>query len=288
MFLSWADLRVGLGVGQFSLLITCFGIGAVLLADRSATASGILLGLSLMKPHLGIGFFLWFALTGRFKATAISLLVALLGVAIFTARLGANPVAVMTDFLSVLRFQFGGRDFAGGATELRPLLHALISNFGAAEMVNVVVVIAMFAGIVVIALDSQNRGQKHFQTTLLQLTCLWSLLAVFHNSYDLVLMVVVVAALCSETFPRPFSESARFDLALFWFLQIALVVEIAGLWWKLSKRIDLSSGLLSLPAHFDRILCAFAFLFVLHRVRSARIAQQRALTTDSNLAGSKT
>ena len=283
LFLSWAGLRVGLGNGQFSLLIAVFGISAVLLADRGAAVSGILLGLSLMKPHLGVAFFLWFLLTGRFRATAISLVVVSLGVLVFAARLGANPIAIATDFLAVLRLQFGGRDFVGGATELRPLIHALIPSFGVAEIINLAVIIGLLAGIVALALERHHRGLKYFQPTLLQLTCLWSLLAVFHNSYDLILLVVVLAAFCGEDFPRP-AERPRFDLAVFWFLQMAMVLEIGGLWWKLSKRIDLSAPLLSWPSHFNRVLCLLAFLFVVNRVRMARTAQQRMPAIDTCLA----
>ena len=282
LFLSWAGLRVGLGNGQFSLLITIFGLSAVLLADSSSISSGALLGLSLMKPHIGVAFFLWFLLTGKFRAAAISILIALLGALVFAARLGANPLTIATDFLSVLRLQFGGKGFAAGATELRPLFHALIPSFTAAEIVNVIVIIGLLAGIALIAWERHRRGLKHSQLMLLSLTCLWSLLAVFHNSYDLILMVIMLAALCSDHFPRS-SASTRFDLAVFWFLQVAMVLEISGLWWKLAKRIDLSAAWLSWPAHFDRVLCLFAFLFVANRVRTARFARQNVPAIDNCL-----
>src|SRR5256885_5308021 len=59
LFLTWAGLRVGLGNGQFSLLMLGFGVFAVWQSERRPLLSGLLLALALMRPHVGGAFFCW-------------------------------------------------------------------------------------------------------------------------------------------------------------------------------------------------------------------------------------
>lgn len=285
LFLSWAGLRVGLGNGQFSLLVVFFGLLAVLIADTNWIASGIFLGLSLMKPHLGMAFFLWFVLTRRFKSAVAALGVALLGLVIFSLRIGKNPFQGAADFLFVLQFQFGGERFGAGVTELRPLLHFLVPHFVAAEVLNTVIIVGLLTLIVGFALHRDMRNSGQAEITILHLSCLWALLAVFHNSYDFVLMVVVMAGLYCEASSRTATRTSRYPQIIFWLIQMALVIDVAGVWWKLSKRIDFSGVIGQLLSHSDRILCALVFVLILNRMRLAWIAHRRGLVREQLLAG---
>ena len=56
MFLTWGGFRTLL---QFSLLALTLGLAATVLANRRPIVSGVLLGLSLIKPQVAIPFVLW-------------------------------------------------------------------------------------------------------------------------------------------------------------------------------------------------------------------------------------
>jgi alpha-1,2-mannosyltransferase len=274
MFLSWAGLRVGLGNGQFTLLALTFGLLATLTADRRPLVSGVLLALALTKPHVGAAFLLWAVFTKRYKIVGASVAVAFAGLVIFCLRLGENLVAVIGDFFRVLNSQLAGKTFLAGIFELRPLVHVVIPYFTAAEAVHFTVILVLLCIIGVAALRMDSGAPNQRDTIVLQLFCLWDLIAVYHSPYDSVIMLPVVVGLYLAALGDP-STYSRGSILL-WIVQLALVIEVPFLGWKLSEYgHPLSVGYLrAVLAHFDRMLlivvCCYVLYLNRHHWASAR------------------
>lgn len=281
IFLSWVGLRVGLSNGQFSLLVVCFGLLTVAIADKRPYLGGVLLGLSLIKPHVGIAFFLWAVITKRFKPAAVAIAVILLGLFTFSLRIGESPALVAQEYINVLGRQFGGETYAAGVFELRPLVHFFIRNFFMAEILNLAIVLGLAGIIGLIGLNKKLLDGRQRDLVILQLCCLWGLMAVYHYPYDSILMLPVMLGLYSyvETARSPSARSypghARVAL---WILQAALVLEIAGRWRTLSKYFDLSGydSFGALIAHFDRVLILGFFMFIAYAAGLSRLITRKS------------
>ncbi len=285
LFLSWAGVRIGLGNGQFSLLMLTFGLLAVLAAEKRPFLSGGFIALSMMKPHVGAAFFLWSVFTNRFRVATASVGVTVLGLLLFSLRIGRSPIAVTFDFFGVLYRQFGDKTFLPGALELRPLLHAVIPDYTGAEAAHLLILLGLLGIICVIAWREGSLTPKQRDLFLLQLSSLWVLMAVFHNSYDSILMLPVMVALSISGSFRSSATKRSFDTLALWILQAALVLEIPGLWWKLGKRYDLSAygSFGQLIGHLDRLMVIFFFFYLVKRVQSYGSAQQLPPATRSGV-----
>jgi hypothetical protein len=241
---------------------------AVLVVDKRPYLGGVLLGLSLIKPHLGVAFFLWTAATGRFKAAATAVGVVLAGLFVFSWRVGNHPISVTLEYIGVLRGQFGGESYTEGVFELRPLIHFLVRSFPAAEILNLAIMLVLAAIIGLIGLRRNLVEERSGDQVMLQLCCLWGLIAVFHNPYDSILMLPVMMGLYAyaRSTAAP-SERLKARIGL-WVLQTALVLEVAGRWRTLSHYVDLSRYDLvgSLISHVDRVLVLGFFVFIAYSV----------------------
>lgn len=274
MFLAWAGLRSGIANGQFTLFALAFGLLAFRVAAKRPLLGGALLALALVKPHVGGAFLLWALFTRRWRMVAVAALFVGLGVCLFAWRLPESPFAAVRDYLAVIQHQFGrGAQVQGSmalrVVELRPLVALLIPSEVWADRVHQLLLVIMLAcaGLVGLLPGGLNRPQR--DAAVLSLCCLWLLMAVFHNPYDTVLLLPVFAALYAAALPRPFGARRWPEQAILAVLQLALVVELPGVWWKLSRAFDLSAvnwaGVLL--AHFDRVLVVGLFVYVLWRTR---------------------
>ena len=70
MFLTWGGFRTLL---QFSLLALTLGLAATVLANRRPIVSGVLLGLSLIKPQVAIPFVLWAVFERRWRQISVAI-----------------------------------------------------------------------------------------------------------------------------------------------------------------------------------------------------------------------
>lgn len=273
IFLSWVGLRVGLSNGQFSLLMLCFGLLTVAIADKRPYLGGVLLGLCLIKPHVGAAFFLWAVITKRFKPATVAIAVILLGLFVFSLRIGQSPVLVTQQFIDILHAHFGGESYHVGVFELRPLVHFVIPNSVVAEMLNLAIVLGLAGIIGLFGLSKNLPGGRQRDLVILQLCCLWGLMAFYHNPYDSILMLPVMFGLYSylDTAPSPNVRwLARIAL---WVLQAALILEVAGRWRTLSKYFDLSGydSFGALISHLDRVLILGFFMFIAYGAGLARL-----------------
>jgi hypothetical protein len=283
MFLAWAGLRTGIANGQFTLLIIGLGLLAFLFEEKRPFLGGFFLALALMKPHIGGAFLLWALFTKRWKMSLVACVLMGLGVGLFSLRLAENPLAAVRDYLGVIQHQFGrGTDVQGDMSlrvvELRPLVGLFIHHDVWVNRVHQLLLILLLgcaglAGLMKSRLDRQQRD-----AAVLQLCCLWVLMSVFHNPYDTILLLPLLMGLWATSVPALFGSKRWTDGAALWLLQLAMVIEVPGVWWKLSKTFNLSAfnwaGVLL--ANLDRLLVLALFVYILNRVRLHWLAQRES------------
>jgi hypothetical protein len=274
-FLSWESLRVGLGLGQFTLVALTCGLGAVV--SRGRVTRGVLLGLSMIKPQVGIAFLLWAMLEGAWTSVVISALPIVLGTIVFAARLGQGPLRVAAVYSDVFLHQVSGASFRQGTLELRPLIHDVVGRAAVADMIHA----ALVAGTLLFLVLAQRRmSAANRALFLLPLTCLWTLMSVYHAAYDLVLLWPATIALWSWQLRARAGAGVIAALSV---LQFALVIDIPGLWWKAAGRprspVFEGFGPAALQ-HFDRFLVVALFATIVAlSIRSQPAATSSTFTS---------
>jgi hypothetical protein len=291
MFLAWAGLRTGLANGQFTLLVIGFGLLAFLFEEKRPLVGGLFLALALMKPHIGGVFLLWALFTKRWRMTTVACALMGLGVCVYALRLMESPFAAVRDYLSVLQHQFGrGADVQGSTAlrvvELRPLISLFVHNEAWGNRLQQLLLVVMLGCAAAVAFLKSRLSQAQRDAAVLQLCCLWLLMSVFHNPYDTILLLPILMGLWAVSVPHPRRRELWTDKGALWVLQAAMVLELPGIWWKLSKAHDLSSynwaGVLF--ANFDRVLVLCLFVFILNRARLYWLAAREPITTGEMLA----
>ena len=248
-FLAWESLRIGLGLGQFTLVALASGLAAVVYQGKIARA--ILLAIAMTKPQIGVAFVLWTILEGSVAAAVLAALPLVVATILFAARLGQSPLAISARYIDVLRQELAAPGFREGALELRPLIHALVTRPMIADTIHLGIAAGSLTLLVVAARRMSPAGRSLF---LLPLTCVWTLMSVYHPAYDLVLLwpaAVAFSVLTMDVRPKVIGVGA---LAA---LQLVLLVDIPGLWWKFNGRpaLHFYEGAIAAPLqHFDRLL----------------------------------
>jgi hypothetical protein len=274
MFLAWAGLRTGIANGQFTLLILGLSLLAFLCEEKRSWLGGFFLALALMKPHIGGAVLLWALFTKRWKMVLVAGMWMGLGLALFSLRLGESPVESVRAYLGVIQHQFGrGADAQGSMAlrlvELRPLVALFIHQETWASRIQQLMLILLLGCTLMVALMKSSLSRHERDRAVLQLCCLWLLMSVFHNPYDTILLLPVLVGLWAASVPHPAGSGRRTEQALMWVLQLAMVIELPAVWWKLSKTIDVAAygwaGVIL--SNFDRLLVLGLFVYILNRVR---------------------
>ncbi len=296
MFLAWAGLRNGIATGQFTLLVLAFGLLAFVYEEKRPLLGGFFLALALMKPHIGGAFLLWALLTKRWKMLLAACVAVGIGVALFSLRLGESPVGSVRAYLGVMQLQFSRaadpqRSMDLRVVELRPLVSLFIQHDVWANRIHqfLLVVLLACAGAVAFLKSGPSRTER--DALVLQLCCLWLLMSAFHNPYDNILLLPVLMGLwVVARATQPARSKERQSKTLVWVLQLAMVIELPGVWWKLSQAVDLSSfnwaGVFF--SHFDRLLVLGLFIYLLNRARLAWLAQRSSHGAGEMLAPAST
>jgi hypothetical protein len=283
MFLAWAGLRTGVGNGQFTLLLLGLGLLAFVFEEKRPWLGGLFLALALSKPHIGGAFLLWALFTKRWRMSLVACALMGLGVCIFALRVAENPFESVRSFLAVIQQQFGhGADaqssMALRMVELRPLVSLFIQQEAWANRVHQLLLLLLLGCAWFAALIKSRLSDWQRDVAVLQLCCLWMLMSVFHNPYDTVLLLPVFAGLWFVSVPHPAGAKRWPDHVALWALQLAMVIELPAVWWKLSKVTSVTSydwaGILL--SNFDRLLVLGLFVFILNRVRLYQMATRGA------------
>lgn len=269
LFLCWASTRTVL---QFSVLSLTLAFAAARLADSHRVTSGVALGLALFKPHIAGPVAVWMIVTRRTRAAMVAAAVVVAGWAVFDARVGESPVATLRGYWHVLGEQYGGTDGLIGHTSLRAWTRSLAFDPVAADMWWIAASASLLIVIGWLAARDARRPLECGGIAALSLFCLWSLLAVYHNTNNLILMWPVFV------FVWFFGEGAtpvrRWAPVVA--LQAALMYDVPT---RLGPRVSPETWMGVAVRDFDRIvvLAGVACATVLwHRVRRTRDAARAA------------
>jgi hypothetical protein len=271
MFLSWSGFRTLL---QFSLLSLTLGLLSMISAAKRPNWSGVCLGVGLMKPQICIPFLLWAAFTGRRRVIGVATAVVAAGILLFCARVSANPVMLIPQYLGILRKLYTGGDSLIGLAQLRPLLGSATSSSGLAEVVEIIVATTLLAVICLVGFAEGRRTQLALYAAP-PLAGLWSLLAFYHLTYGFIVLLPLAALLIFD------AEAATTAVRrkMFWVLQLGMMADVPGLWRRFGHLLPVPDSAAALLIHFDRGLVLALFACVL----ALAVRTLKAPLTQSNL-----
>ncbi len=265
LFLLWGGLLLGIKDGQFTLLVVGAGLAAVRLADTHPAAAGACLAMSLIKPHVGTAFVLWAILTRRWRPAAVAATAVAAAWVAFSILVRQTPWEVGRAYGAAL-WAYSGPVFHSGDIEVRPLVHAAIPWFAAAEAVHLVAVAGALAAVCALGWHGHRRVLR--EADIVALCASWLLVSVFHNAYDWVLALPIVAAL----WPSAGRSGRRDWIAVAGGIEALLIVDPATVWWRLQRFHGVRGPVVLaavMPA-LDRVAALAMFVYVLIRARQMR------------------
>lgn len=250
---------------QFSIASFAPALAGFLLAPRHPVLAGILIGLSLMKPHIGGPVLLWAIAARRWKTAAIAAAMPLLLSAIYAVHARVTPVQLVHEYVQAV-----GRtqnrpldDLIPGVTNLQPLL--LWTGLAPTTLQ---LVIAIALSVALLAIYVRRRHDDEFDLRFVAAACLLSLLAFRHLSYNLLLAIPALAFVWTRA-----SRVARAITAV----SFAILIASPPTFWRhaLEPR-DLTTPLDVIVPHVYRaVLCALMLALLLPRPASTDPAAVR-------------
>lgn len=248
LFLCWSGAKVFL---QFSLLTLVLGLAALVQADRRPAWSGILLGLSFMKPQIAAPFFLWTLFTRRWTTVGFSLTVVAGGTLLFCARVHANPAAVAVRYVQILQRSYTGGGAMAGASQLHPILMQIFPRIG--DALAAVVAAAL---LLVICLEGfrVEKTDPRVMYAAPAMAAIWSLLTFYHLTYGFVVLLPAAALLLDGGPVR-----TRGRALVFWTMQIGLMFDAPGIWRRSSGLFPHTGVADVIVSNVDQLLMVFLF-----------------------------
>ena len=243
MFLCWAATRTLL---QFSLLSMILACVALMIVDSHWLAGGVALGLGLMKPHIAGPIALWMLVSGRIRPLAAAGAVVLGGWAIYDLRIGESPLTTAAGYWHVLGSEYAGTDGLVGRTSLRGWTQLMTADAGQSDAWWIALsAVVLIAFCVLAARD--RRALDAGGMAIPALFCLWSLLTIYHNGNNLILMLPAFAFLwCLDD--RALWPSRWLPIVA---LQAALMFDVPARMGPWAASHDWLRGAV---VHFDRVL----------------------------------
>ena len=249
MFLCWGGVRT---LTQFTMTALVCSMVAMAAANRRPIASGIWLGLAMMKPQVAVPVFLWSVFTRRWRIVLTSLAVVAGLIAVFCLRAGAHPGWVAARYIEILAIHHTREAILSGVSELRPLIHQLVADVSDVDAIASSIALGLLAGICVAGVQ-EGAARKHVLYAAPPLVACWSLMTFYHLTYGFVILLPVLMLLALND-----AKASTLRKTLFWVLQLGMMFDIPGL----SRR----AGLAGTPpfenvlAHADRALVATVFV----------------------------
>jgi Glycosyltransferase family 87 len=192
LYLCWAAPRTLLQFSLHSMTLACV---ALLIVDARPLAGGVALGLALFKPHIAGPIALWMLVTGRFRPLMAAAAVVLLGGAVYDARIGESPVTTAAGWWHVIGSEYAGPDGLVGHTSIRAWAHIAAADPAVADAIWMTVSILLLAVLCAIAMRDRSRALDEGGLAVPAVFCLWSLLAIYHNGNNMMLMLPAFAFL---------------------------------------------------------------------------------------------
>jgi hypothetical protein len=192
LYLCWAAPRTLL---QFSLLSMTLACAAMLIADSRWLSSGILMGLALFKPHIAGPFALWMLVTARVRSFAVAVVVVLLGLAVYGVRAHEGLLTTAVGWGGVLGRAYGGADGLVGHTSLRAWAYTAVEDPAGADTIWIALSVALLIALCGLAVRDRSRRLDDGGMAIPAMFCLWSLLTIYHNGNNMILMLPAFAFL---------------------------------------------------------------------------------------------
>jgi hypothetical protein len=254
LLLATGPFRV---LGQFSILSVALALSGA--RHPSPVTGGVLLGLGLMKPHVGGAILLAHVFMRDWTRVGVALCVPLVLTVVAGVLTSTSPIQLFGDYVRVLNVVHGADVGLPGHTDLKawlvPFVPALTTLPGAAALAAI-----LLAPVVRVAWRRRGLWSPDGQLELYALCGVVSLLTTRHLSYDFLLLLPVVVAWRNG--PR-----------LPWLVTTALlIVQVPG-WW---RRVLEPMGW---PAEFgvvlelDRVLCMTVFGLLLWRLMRLNVTK---------------
>jgi len=254
MFLCWGGVRT---LTQFTLVALVCSMAAMVAANRRPIAGGAWLGVAMMKPQVAVPVLLWSVFTRRWSVVLTSLAVVIALIGVYCLRADAHPLLSAARYLDILAMHHTGNATLAGVSELRPLIHQLVTDVSDVDAIAGSIALALLAGICV-AGAQEGAARKHVLYAAPPLVACWSLMTFYHLTYGFVILLPVLMLLALNDAKRSVLRKS-----LFWTLQLGMMFDIPGL----SRRVGLGDTPLfvNVLAHADRVLIValFAGLVVL-------------------------
>ena len=207
--LACGAVRVAIWRGQTMALALVLLLLAVRYGRRRPWVAGACFGLGAFKLTMAAGFALALVLLGMssiFPAAVATMTALTFAYALSHGR-GIFPV--MADYVQKLRSIYSGTDIVEGVSDLRPIAHDLLANNAVAVGVALAVALITLGALVVAA----RRAEPSPRTDSLcfAASLLWTLMNLFHQRYDFVLLMPAVFLLlwASASFSRMVTQASK-------------------------------------------------------------------------------
>jgi hypothetical protein len=252
LFLCWAATRTLL---QFSLLSMILSCVALLIVDAHWLAAGVALGLGLMKPHIAGPIALWMLVTGRLRPLIAAAFVIVAGWALYDARIGEHPFTTVAGYWHVLGSEYAGPLGMVGHTSIRGWTQIVTADTRTADALWLVLSALLLIGVCGLARRDRSRALDAGGLAVPGLFCLWSLLVIYHNGNNMILMLPAFTFLWFLDVGRP-SPSHWVPIVM---LQAVLMFDVP-------VRLDAAApahgwGRIAVD-HFDRVVVLATFTYV--------------------------
>ena len=232
LYLCWAAPRTLL---QFSLLSMTLACAAMLIVDSRWLSSGALLGFALCKPHIAGPFALWMLVTARIRSLVVAAIVVCLGLAVFDARVSESPLTTVVGWGDVLGRAYGGPEGLVGHTSLRAWVFDAVEDPARADAIWIVLSVVLLVALCGLAMRSRSRDLDDGGMAIPAMFCLWSLLTIYHNGNNMILMLPAFAFLWfrddRRTSPSWWLGILALQAALAFDVPVRLAAEAPSLGW---------------------------------------------------------
>ena len=163
--------------------------------SRRPIAGGVWLGLAMMKPQVAVPVFLWSVFTRRWSCRAhVALPWSAALIAVFCLRADAHPLWVAARYAEILAVHHTGEAILAGISELRPLIHQLVTDVSEVDAIASSIALGLLAGICVAGFQ-EGAVRKRVLYAAPPLVACWSLMTFYHLTYGFVILLPVMMLL---------------------------------------------------------------------------------------------
>jgi hypothetical protein len=277
MLLCWSGSRTLL---QFSLLALTFGLASTVLADRRPVWSGICLGLALMKPQVAVPFLVWAVIARRWNVIFGALGIIAAGFVVYCARAAANPVDVIGNYASILRYLYAGEVIMRGLSQLRPAFEITGATSSMVDAASTAAAVILFGWLCGVA-RAEGALDDRMRLAAPPMVALWSLLTFYHLTYGFLILFPLAAYLLLAECP----DTRVFRRRLFWSLQLGMMFDVPGWSRRLVPLLSVPDRVDAVLGHFDRVLMLVLFAATgILAVKAAHLRSGHALRDRANAA----